>query len=155
MGPSDDRIQREVAAHTKFLFDLSLQATLLQDKAQIRWLTDGDRNTSFLHTMIKVRHLNKTISSLTVGDYVLQDQEAITTHFVQHFERAFTRSNDILDTGLVERVIPSLVTAEENSSLKLIPTPLEVFDEVKHMDGFSAPGLMALVVVSSPIVGML
>ncbi|KAK9941699.1 hypothetical protein M0R45_007395 [Rubus argutus] len=110
------------------------------DKSRVRWLIDGERNTSFLHNMVKICRLNKTISSLSVGDSVLDDHEAIADHFVQHFEALFTRNPDIIDTGLVERVIPSLVTSEENSSLLKIPSSLEVHEVVKHMDGFSAPG---------------
>ncbi|KAK9943793.1 hypothetical protein M0R45_009389 [Rubus argutus] len=66
-GPSVDRFKRETSAESQFLLDLSLQSTLLRDKARVHWLKDGDRNTSFLHNMIKIRRLNKSISSLTVA----------------------------------------------------------------------------------------
>lgn len=140
LGPSEERFTREDAAHAKYLFDLSLQSTLLRDKSRVRWLDDGDRNSSFFHNMVKIRRLNKTISSLSVGNSVLHGQAAIATHFVQHFEQSFARNENIIDTGLVGRVIPSLVTAEENNSLTIIPTSQEVFAAVRAMDGFSAPG---------------
>lgn len=140
LGPSVDRFSREDAAHSKYLFDLSLQATFLRDKSRVRWLKDGDRNTSFLHNMVKLRSLNKSISSLTVNQTVLSDQASIAAHVVQHVEHSFTRDHNIIDTGLVERVIPSLVTEEDNCTLLAIPTREEIHATVKAMDGFSAPG---------------
>ncbi|KAK9932897.1 hypothetical protein M0R45_020118 [Rubus argutus] len=70
-GPSVERFSREDLAHSKFLFDLFLQATLLRDKCRLRWLMDGDRNTAFLHNMVKVRRLNKSIATLIVNQTVL------------------------------------------------------------------------------------
>lgn len=83
---------------------------MLKDKSRIWWLTDGDKNTSFLHNMVKLRRLNKKISSLNVGSTVLHDQDVIADHFVQHFQRSFTRNPNIIYIGLVERVIQSLIT---------------------------------------------
>lgn len=46
----------------------------------------------------------------------------------------------IRNTGLVERVIPSLVMVEENACLTAMPSHEKVFIAVKDMDGFSSPG---------------
>lgn len=90
--------------------------------------------------MVKVRSLNKSIATLTVNQTVLTDQASIAAQVVQHFEGSFTHDPHIIDTGLVERVIPNLVTEEENLSLLAIPTWEEVHATVRAMDGFSAPG---------------
>ncbi|KAK9943241.1 hypothetical protein M0R45_008855 [Rubus argutus] len=119
-GPSEDRFQHECLAHTKYLFDLFLQSTILKDKSRIRWLSDRDRNTSFLHNMVHFL--------------------MIAAHFVQHYEHSFAQNSAITDTGLVERVIPHMVTDVENASLMTIPYPQEVHEAVKRLDGFSAPG---------------
>lgn len=139
-GPSEDRFHREAAARSKFLFDLSLQSTFLHDKARIRWLKEGDKNTSFLHNMIRIRRLNKSICSLSVGDAVLTGPKDIAAHFVQHYESSFTQNPHIINTGLVERLIPCLVTNEENGALIKTPSAHEIQAAVKDMDGYSAPG---------------
>ncbi|XP_061993341.1 uncharacterized protein LOC133711201 [Rosa rugosa] len=139
-GLSDERLNVENTAHNSYLAALSLQATLLRDKSRIRWLKDGDRNTTFLHNMVKVRRLQNSITSLLVEDRVHNDQAAIATHAVQHFESCFTHDHQIGVTGLVERVIPHMVTEEENSSLLVTPSAEEIRDAVMKMDGNSAPG---------------
>lgn len=99
-------------------------------------------NTSFLHNMVQLRRLNKSISSLTLDKTVLSDQASIVAHVIQHFEHSFTQDNHIIDTRFVERVIPSLVLEEENCTLLAIPMRVEFHATVKaiYMNGFSAPG---------------
>ncbi|XP_024190514.1 uncharacterized protein LOC112194518 [Rosa chinensis] len=140
-GLSDERLNVETAAHNNYLSALSLQATLLRDKSRLRWLKDGDRNTTFVHNMVRVRRLQNSITSLLVGDMVLNDQADIATHVVQHFESCFTQDHQIGVTGLLERVIPHMVTEEENYSLLVIPSAEEIRDAAMKMDGTSAPGL--------------
>lgn len=71
---------------------------------------------------------------------ILNDQASIATHVVQHFEKTFTRDHHIMDSGLVERVIPNMVTNEENSTLLVIPTREEIHATVMAIDSFSTPG---------------
>ncbi|KAK9921033.1 hypothetical protein M0R45_029564 [Rubus argutus] len=139
-GPSNDRFYREDLAQSQYLLDLSIQATFLRDKSRIRWLKDGDKNTSFLHSMVKMRRLNKSIVSLSVGQTVLNDQDSISAHVVQQFQNSFMRDPQVMDTGLVQRVIPNVVTEEENLSLLAIPSREEIHATVRAMDSFSAPG---------------
>lgn len=75
-----------------------------------------------------------------MGDSVFHNKEAIANHFVQHFASAFAQCHEVVNTGLVERVIPRLVTIEENLSLMQLPTSQEVLAMVKGLDGFSALG---------------
>ncbi|KAL6220498.1 hypothetical protein ACLB2K_008254 [Fragaria x ananassa] len=140
MGLSEERFLREDVAQSRFLNDLSMQATFLKDQSRIRWLKDGDKNTSFLHNMVKLRRINKSICSLTVNDEIITDMSAIETHVVQHFEKAFTSDSSIVNTCLVERLIPCMVSEEENSDLLALPSYQEIHDTVMCMDDFSAPG---------------
>ncbi|KAK9906168.1 hypothetical protein M0R45_002827 [Rubus argutus] len=140
-GPSEVRFQREDAAHSNFQFALSLQDEFLRNKSLIRWLIEGDRNTSFLHNMVKLHKLKTPLVSLTVGSVVLHDKNLISAQVVQHFQKAFTKDPAIIHTGLVEEVIPHLVTQDENLMLSALPSLDEITATVKAMDGFSAPGL--------------
>ncbi|XP_024172190.1 uncharacterized protein LOC112178246 [Rosa chinensis] len=139
LGPSEDRFLREDAAIAQYQLELSLQHTLLRDKSRVKWLIEGDRNTSFLHNMVKVRSLNKTISSLSDGQATLQDHDSIPAYIVQYYETMFTRDQAIIDSGLVERVIPQLITAEENVSLIAILRDKEISLAVNSMDSGSSP----------------
>ncbi|KAM5552403.1 hypothetical protein ABKV19_026979, partial [Rosa sericea] len=139
-GQTEDRLDRETSALNGYRDALALQDCLLREKARLRWLQDGDRNTSFLHNMIKLRQLKNSITSLRVGQQLLHDHGLIADHAVQHFSSSFTRDCNIVNTGLVERLIPHLVTDGENQLLTALPSAEEVKSTVFSMDGSSAPG---------------
>lgn len=128
-------------AHSDFQLALSQQDSLLRSKSRIRWLSDGDRNTSLLHNMIKIRRLHIPLVSLRVWQIIFHDRDIIADQVVQHFHKAFTRDPSIVNTGLVERIIPRLVTDEKNLLLSTMPTAEEITKTVKMMDEYvSAPG---------------
>ncbi|XP_062005969.1 uncharacterized protein LOC133723163 [Rosa rugosa] len=80
--------------------------------------------------------------ALTMQDTFLRDKDhaQIADHVVHYFEAAFTKDCNIIDTGLVNRVIPNLVTALENAALSVIPSSDEIHMTVNSMDDYSAPG---------------
>ncbi|XP_057425984.1 uncharacterized protein LOC130719378 [Lotus japonicus] len=45
-----------------------------RQKARVRWLREGDRNTSFFHSISKIRKSKKLISQLVVGVFLLKTQ---------------------------------------------------------------------------------
>lgn len=117
-----------------------MQETLLRSQSRVRWLVEGDRNTTFLHNMVKIRCLHKPLASLWVGSVVLDDRVQIADTIVQYFCASFSQDPSTINTGLVERVIPALVTEEENIMLTTPPSDEEVASTVKSIDGFSASG---------------
>ncbi|XP_062008504.1 uncharacterized protein LOC133725310 [Rosa rugosa] len=140
LGPSEERYRQEDKAHADYQLALSMQDSFLRSKSRVRWLVDGDRNTSFLHNMVKIRKVHRSMATIKVGSQVLQSHDQIASHVVQHFSSLFTKDESITNTGLVERVIPALVTEEENLMLAASPSIEEIRGAVMGMDGFSAPG---------------
>ena len=47
----------------------------------------------------------------------------------------------MVNTGLVERVIPQLVSVDDNLALTVLPSEEEIFKTICSMDSFSSPGL--------------
>ncbi|KAL6190620.1 hypothetical protein ACLB2K_037014 [Fragaria x ananassa] len=90
--------------------------------------------------MVKIRRLAKSITSLEVENSIVTDQASIAASIVKHLEDSFTRDPLITDTGLVERVIPSLVTDDENSLLTSMPSRREIWETIRAMDDYSSPG---------------
>lgn len=58
--------------------------------------------------MIKVRRIHKSLVLLRVGSAILIDQQLISDQVINHFQEVFTKDSSIVNTGLVEKVIPSL-----------------------------------------------
>lgn len=97
-----------------------------KQKANVKWMREGNANTRFFHNTVKERRRPHTIRRIIREDGVecdsIQDIQHATIHY---YETLFTASptdhyEDIL------RYIPSLVTDEDNTFLLAIPSLQEV-----------------------------
>ena len=119
---------------------LLVQEKFWQDKTRSKWLRDGDRNTSYFHTFAKIHRTRNFISSLHIDSELVEEVEILRNHVVEHFFNAFHDDGLAIDTGLVTRLIPPLVTTPENDTLLAIPTLEEIKQTVFSMNPDSAPG---------------
>ncbi|PRQ30598.1 putative non-specific serine/threonine protein kinase [Rosa chinensis] len=139
-GMTDQRFEDEIAAKSAALDALRMQETYWKDRARVKWLTDGDRSTSFFHTYAKVRAAKSQMSSIRVGERILTDPSDIAAHTVAFYQNLYDISSPSTNVDEVCSVIPSLVTDDENVVLSAIPTSEEIRSAVFSMDGSSAPG---------------
>ena len=54
-GMTDQKFEDEVDAKFRVLNAVKMQESYWKDRARVKWLTDGDRSTSFFHAYAKVR----------------------------------------------------------------------------------------------------
>lgn len=64
----------------------------------------------------------------------------ISEHIVNHFSSLFNNTTNTRDNGLIDEVIPSLITERINTMLTLLPTEEEIFQAVFSLNKDSAPG---------------
>ncbi|XP_062011846.1 uncharacterized protein LOC133728442 [Rosa rugosa] len=119
---------------------LLVQEKFWAEKARVRWVREGDRNTSYFHTLAKIRRARSSVTSLRIGNDLVDDVNILRDHVVQHFTSAFSDDENIDDTGLVENIIPSMVSDSENGSLLAIPSTEDVKGVVFSMNADSALG---------------
>ncbi|KAL6190669.1 hypothetical protein ACLB2K_037063 [Fragaria x ananassa] len=139
-GGSEVDFAKEMELQANLTDSLRVQESFLQEKSRLRWLTEGDRNSSFFQTMCRIRKAQSSITYLKAGDRVLEDPDSIKNHIVDYYMNLFSNQRGCQDTGLVTRTIPSLVTELENEKLIALPSHEEVLSAVKGMDSASAPG---------------
>lgn len=111
-----------------------------KDKAKNAKFIDGDRNTSYFHRSVKIREAQSYISLLKNNDDVLTNSFDIETHVLQYFTNIFAADPHYVVNDLPERLIPSLVTAEDNFLLTSLPSAADIKNAVMALSGDSAPG---------------
>ncbi|MCH90331.1 RNA-directed DNA polymerase (Reverse transcriptase), partial [Trifolium medium] len=117
-----------------------MEEAFWKEKANVKWHSEGDKNTAFFHKTAKIKQAYKKISTLRVNDMVLTDQDLISHHVVSHFQALFSGSNAAVDNGLVEEVIPNLLNDGINNLLTILPSELEIKNAVFSMNKDEAPG---------------
>ncbi|GAU22700.1 hypothetical protein TSUD_138230 [Trifolium subterraneum] len=112
-GHSDALLEEQKLANISFEDALNRQEAFWQEKANLNWHLEGDRNTKFFHRTAKIKSSTKYINSLQDGDR---------------------------DSLLVEEVIPTLVTDEINALMTILPSHDEIKVAVFALNKDSAPG---------------
>ncbi|KAL6194794.1 hypothetical protein ACLB2K_035870 [Fragaria x ananassa] len=139
-GGTDDDFAKENELQANLSESLRVQESFWKEKARLKWLSEGDRNSAFFHAMCRTRRNRSSITLLRDGNQVFDDPHSIQDHIVNYYMDLFAKHANYQDSGLVSRVIPSMVTEEENASLTSVPLPEEIWGAVKSMDLDSAPG---------------
>ncbi|KAM2909038.1 hypothetical protein COP2_048488 [Malus domestica] len=139
-GNLQEKFNEEVVAKTAVLNALQMQEDFWHDRARVKWLTEGDRNTAFFHAYAQGRHSSSRVVTLLDGDNVLSSHTAIVDHVVNFYQSLYNSSFTLTGIEDVCGVIPPMVSEEENLSLSCLPSADEIRSVVFYMDPSNAPG---------------
>jgi hypothetical protein len=140
---STDGCTETVLQENKAKIDLEkalvIEEAFWHEKFGVKWHCQGDRNTTFFHRTTKIKQAYKKITSLRVDNGVFTNPDLISSHAVNHFTTVFSSSNVTQDNGMVEEVIPKLITDSINTLLTLLRSVLEIKNVVFSMNKDGAP----------------
>ncbi|XP_057811497.1 uncharacterized protein LOC131025722 [Salvia miltiorrhiza] len=140
-GYSDTLFDAEVEAQARLSTTLLRKDLLLKQKSRIRWLNDGDRNTSFFHNSIKARRKQLIIPQLKIDGMDSFDQDEIAAHIVRYFSNLFADSTGSAVTiDDVRHLVNKSVSQVQNTLLTCIPLDDEIKAVVFDLGGDSAAG---------------
>ncbi|XP_071924686.1 uncharacterized protein [Coffea arabica] len=130
-------LQRAQAELTR---SLAIKEQFWRQKARVKWLRSGDRNTKYFHAMVKQRRVHEMIHRIRKADgQWVEDNDAIANEVIAHFSDLFSGDMTYVSGGLLH-LISSLITGEDNLMLEEAPTLEKVKCVVFAMDGDSATG---------------
>jgi len=139
-GPSEVLLDQEREAQLSLENALKIEEVFWQDKARVKWHAEGDRNTRYFHRLAKIKNTTRPITSIRHENTTINDQEQIANHVVNHYTNLFNVCSVLQDDGIVEEVIPNIVSDQTNNLLTMLPTPEEIFSAVTNLKRDSAPG---------------
>ncbi|KAK3212711.1 hypothetical protein Dsin_017417 [Dipteronia sinensis] len=139
---SEELFLAESRVHYELDVLLRRQECFYCDRSRVKWLNDGDRNSSFFHASVRRRQYMNPLSSLSINGVLTDDRLIIRDHIIKFYSNLFSLDSSRVDTefSVVEDVIPSLVTDVENAFLISIPSTDDIHDTVFAMDAAFAPG---------------
>ncbi|CAL0324296.1 unnamed protein product [Lupinus luteus] len=140
LGQDQHLLDQENSAQNDLSLALQVQEEFWREKARINWCTKGDRNTAYFHKLAKIRHASKSMSMLRHDSHVLLGQGEIADHALSYFTNLYASDNYTQQNDLIQQVVPSLVSENQNNLLTKIPTNDEIKAAAFGMNGDGAPG---------------
>ncbi|KAH7849307.1 hypothetical protein Vadar_016040 [Vaccinium darrowii] len=133
-----DHQQRQIKGEIELLLDR--EEMFYHQRSRVRWLSYGDRNTSFFHTsMIQRRQRNQLLRLKDDQGSWLESEVDINAHLGNYFSDLFhSRGNRNLEEVL--SVIPEVITPDMNSSLIHAVSDEEIEMAVYQLGALKAPG---------------
>ncbi|KAG6491484.1 uncharacterized protein LOC122004793 [Zingiber officinale] len=132
------RIHRsECQAHLFRVLDM--EEDFWKQRAAIRWMGEGERNTKFFHSTVQKKRSASRLFRVWEEGQCLDQPERIRESGVRYFQELLT--GEIVDSTVVDtELIPSLVSTEDNLMLEGLPSAEEVKQVVWCMCQDSAAG---------------
>ncbi|VFQ87964.1 unnamed protein product [Cuscuta campestris] len=141
----DENPSTENRSHLHHQKALLIQATnneftYWKQKASIKWIREGDCNTSFFHSIVKERRISQKIHKIKSGDgQWIQDKDDLLKEANFYFQQLYSKK-DSENTEDYLSHIPNLLTVDDNSLLTQLPNEKEVKDAIWNLDPLSAAG---------------
>ncbi|VFQ92718.1 unnamed protein product [Cuscuta campestris] len=139
-NPTEDNRAAANLASAKLLNACKREASYWFQKSNIKWMKEGESNSKFFHSVVKGKRAKLKITAIKDEEGVNHiDNNKIATLAVEHFTKLFEESPcKALQETL--RFIPCTVTAEDNNSIKKLPSMEEVKQAVWSLNENAAPG---------------
>ena len=117
---------------------LSQNELMWRQKSRETWLKDGDRNSKFFHISTVVRQRCNFIDAIRGDDseWIVKVSE-IREFVVGKLQEMFTAEE--IGSNELEDIIAPSITAEENSILCKVPTPIEIKNLLFGMQSLKSP----------------
>ncbi|XP_071900970.1 uncharacterized protein [Coffea arabica] len=112
-------------AQANLNWQLAIEEQFCSQKARVKWLQHGDRNSRYFHSVVKHRRFQSRIHKIqdSVGGWVMDD-EGIGREAVRFFSKLFS-ADPVADCHLLH-VIPNLGDEINNTRLEEVPSLEEV-----------------------------
>ncbi|XP_042484054.1 uncharacterized protein LOC122064425 [Macadamia integrifolia] len=139
-GLDDHSFAREADAKTSLIKALDLHEKLWVEKAKIRWMEQGDRNSRFFHLSAKMRRIRNTIRYLKKQDgTIVEGREQLGDYIVQ-FYKDFHKASPTIDHVDLLDSIPMVLQQNDIFFLDSIPGDEEIKKVIWELDPDSTPG---------------
>ncbi|VFQ87851.1 unnamed protein product [Cuscuta campestris] len=136
-------INREAAnlANAKLLLACKKEESYWSQKANIKWLAQGDASTKFFHSYVKGKRRRSSIKFITDSNgKQLFDQAEISNYIANHFEHSFTEKHRGNMQPIIQH-IPNLITEVDNQLLVRFPSEDEIKGALWQLNPNSSAGL--------------
>ena len=111
-----------------------------KQKAKVKWLKDGDKNSKYFHSVVAERRAKSIIHRIKNGQGEWISDEGQVSAVAVEFFKALLTAEPVGGPSNILDVIPKVVSDAQNADLVHDPSRDEIREVVFAMDGESAAG---------------
>ncbi|KAL9673176.1 hypothetical protein QQ045_029430 [Rhodiola kirilowii] len=136
----DDQTQSDISkAKTDLVNYLRFQFSILEEKARVNWIRDGERNTTLFHASIKALCIHNNVRLKLGEDTYMDDVETKGMAATDHFKILFGEFPIHTDMELDDQISSSILDVG-NRDLCRLPYEKDIYEVIMKMKYSSAPG---------------
>ena len=113
---------------------------LLAQLANVKWLSEGDKNTAYYHQVIKGKRHRNHINIVYDEEGKRYEGENVPVQFVKHFEKFLGAKIDTSQIDNTEELFRTQVTQSEAEKMCSVVSIDEIKEALKSIDDSKAPG---------------
>ncbi|GJT83821.1 RNA-directed DNA polymerase, eukaryota, reverse transcriptase zinc-binding domain protein [Tanacetum coccineum] len=139
-NPFDAKVKEDMANILQNYNEaLNDEEKLLAQKAKVKWLSEGDRNTKYFHNVVKSRMNQNRIMGIADEQGNWFDGDRIPDQFVKHFQKFLSKDGDIEQID-EEGLFKNTLTINEAEIMVREVTDKEIKDAMFGIGDEKAPG---------------
>ncbi|GJZ97390.1 RNA-directed DNA polymerase, eukaryota, reverse transcriptase zinc-binding domain protein [Tanacetum coccineum] len=113
---------------------------ILAQKAKVRWLSEGDKNSKYFHNAIKSRmHTNRIMGVYDSQGSWFQGED-VAKQFVKHFETFLGNNNEVEEIDSPDELFSNKLTKDESEYMVRDVTDAEIKEAMFGIGNDKAPG---------------
>lgn len=141
----DDPFNRQLQVETQNAREtysnfLTFEEAFFKEKARIKWMKEGDKNTQFFHRTVRMYNARNKILRLQNEDgNTIEDYNQVQQTAINFFQNLFTEPSPPND-NLLQNWTRKSLSPEQASTLSTQVTPTEIKEAFISLSSESAPG---------------
>nr|GEW46000.1 RNA-directed DNA polymerase, eukaryota [Tanacetum cinerariifolium] len=115
-----------------------LSTYMLNSRAKIKWVVEGDENTKFFHGMLNKKRNQRSIRDIMVNGTWIDDPMKVKYEFLDHFRNRFDKPPE--NRARIDICFPNVLSNDQRDDLERMVTKEEVKKAVWDCGSDKAPG---------------
>ncbi|XP_058786237.1 uncharacterized protein LOC131660890 [Vicia villosa] len=133
-----DTLFRRKEATSRFWMKLRIKENMLVQKANLKWLKEGDSNSGYFHKVMKEKGRINHLGPINTLEGRLEKVKDIKDHVVNHFSKKFEEEEEMVSS--LEGIFFYCIREEDKSWLEIPFQEDEIIEALKSCGGSKIPG---------------
>ncbi|VFQ69366.1 unnamed protein product [Cuscuta campestris] len=138
--PTEEKRAQANLASANLILSLNKEVDFWKQKANIKWMSEGDCNSKFFHSFVKSKRRKLAIKTIHDDQgNILTTQEDICREAIHYFSNCYTTVTQS-DETIISQFIDQVIDDRDNQLICSIPSEAEIYKAIMNLNPDSAAG---------------